>query len=439
MDVPGPKPTSEKDGNIPDFAAAGSLHEYLVKLHKEYGPITSFWMGGSHVVSIASPELFKQHQHLFDRPPELHKLFEAFVGPKAIVYANGADGKNRRSNYDKALSKERVKEYYATLQEIANEVIDKYTKVPTGEKIALNTSMSVYALKVNLVLLFGDHFHKEEEMLAFHEEYDTCWSELERRRLDPSPPSSERQERFDKAKSQLKELINAAIEHRRNEAHHEKKNLLIDLIEECSSSEEQIVSDSTNYAIGIYASWTLMTWGLYYLAQNQEVQQKVYEEIKSALRDDEGVQASNMGALPYMMQVIDETIRCSVITPYAGRFEQEDAVLDGYHIPKNTTVIHALGVVLQDEKYWPDPDKFDPDRFSPANVKERSSMAYVPFGFAGKRTCPATDFAYAETCVLFAALLRKFEIKLAGPQSIKRIHGLITHPSEEIWITLNRR
>ena len=57
-----------RDGNLADLAKAGSLHEFLMELHKTFGPIASFWMGQKLTVSIASPELFKEHSHVFDRP-----------------------------------------------------------------------------------------------------------------------------------------------------------------------------------------------------------------------------------------------------------------------------------------------------------------------------------------------------------------------------------
>ena len=55
-------------GNLGDVGKAGSLHQFLLGLHKQFGPITSFWWGKQFAVSISSPDLFRQHQHLFDRP-----------------------------------------------------------------------------------------------------------------------------------------------------------------------------------------------------------------------------------------------------------------------------------------------------------------------------------------------------------------------------------
>lgn len=57
-----------RDGNLADIAKAGSLHEYLLGLHQKYGDIAALQMGKEMVVSICSPELFREHSNVFDRP-----------------------------------------------------------------------------------------------------------------------------------------------------------------------------------------------------------------------------------------------------------------------------------------------------------------------------------------------------------------------------------
>lgn len=57
-----------RTGNVPDIERAGSLQEFLVDLHGQYGAIASFWIGQKLVVSVASPKLFKEQQAVFDRP-----------------------------------------------------------------------------------------------------------------------------------------------------------------------------------------------------------------------------------------------------------------------------------------------------------------------------------------------------------------------------------
>ena len=64
-----------RDGNFGDIAKAGSLHQFLLGLHKQFGPIASFWWGKIYVVSIASWDLFEEHQYLHDKPRESKPCF----------------------------------------------------------------------------------------------------------------------------------------------------------------------------------------------------------------------------------------------------------------------------------------------------------------------------------------------------------------------------
>ena len=61
----------DRDGNLGDISKAGSLHEFLMDLHKLYGPIASFWWGKMYTISIASAELFEAQEHLFNRHRKL--------------------------------------------------------------------------------------------------------------------------------------------------------------------------------------------------------------------------------------------------------------------------------------------------------------------------------------------------------------------------------
>ena len=83
--------------------------------------------------------------------------------------------------------------------------------------------------------------------------------------------------------------------------------------------------------------------------------------------------------------------------------------------------------------------RFDPDRFSSENIKELPSLAYQPFGFAGKRKCPGWRFSIAEGLVFLAVLIKRFKFHLVEGQQVKPVHGLVTSPAEEIWVIVTKR
>ena len=83
--------------------------------------------------------------------------------------------------------------------------------------------------------------------------------------------------------------------------------------------------------------------------------------------------------------------------------------------------------------------RFDPERFSPDNVKLRPALSFEPFGFAGKRKCLGYKLSYAEAFVLISTVIQKFKINLVEGQVVTPVFGLVASPKEEIWITLSKR
>ena len=83
--------------------------------------------------------------------------------------------------------------------------------------------------------------------------------------------------------------------------------------------------------------------------------------------------------------------------------------------------------------------RFDPDRFTRENSKGRHPMAFQPFGFAGKRKCLGSHFAYSEVFVILSVLLRRFKIHLVEGQVVEPLYAVVTKPADEIWVTVTER
>jgi cytochrome P450 len=151
-----------------------------------------------------------------------------------------------------------------------------------------------------------------------------------------------------------------------------------------------------------------LTWLWYIMSKYPGIQQKAYEEIESVLQNNV-LTYDDVSRLPYLTAVIKETLR--LYPPAVGVFAREakeQMELGGYPIPKGGIVYAFSYVTHRDSRWFPEPEKFDPERFLGENEKKLRPFAYFPFG-AGPRACIGAHFAMTEMTLAAACLLRRFE------------------------------
>jgi cytochrome P450 len=151
-----------------------------------------------------------------------------------------------------------------------------------------------------------------------------------------------------------------------------------------------------------------LTWFWYIIGKHPDIQQRVRDELQSAVHNNP-LAFPDVSKLPYLTAVIKETLR--LYPPAVGVFAreaQEQIELGEYQIPKGSIVYAFSYVTHRDQRWFADPERFDPDRFLGEKGKSVSSFAYFPFG-AGPRACIGAQFALTEMTLVAASLLRRFE------------------------------
>ena len=181
-------------------------------------------------------------------------------------------------------------------------------------------------------------------------------------------------------------------------------------------------------------------WICQFIGSHPEVQKKLHAEIDEVFGStNRQLTNEDLGNLKYLECVIKESLRLCPPVPFFMRYVNEDQTVAGKTIPKGATVTVFAYMIHRDEKYFPDPERFDPDRFLPENSANRHPFAYVPFS-AGKRNCIGQRFAMMEEKVLIANILRKFEIKALRPtKEIGKLVELILRPKGGILISVTPR
>lgn len=136
--------------------------------------------------------------------------------------------------------------------------------------------------------------------------------------------------------------------------------------------------------------------------------------------------------------MLDEALRIWPTVPGFARAPRESTLLaDEYRMDPDDYAIVSLGAVHKDPEVWEEPDRFDPDRFLPENVKKRPPHSYKPFG-AGLRACIGRQFAIHEAVLVLATLVHRFDIQ-ADPDYDLSVTERLTMLPEGFELTLRPR
>ncbi|KAK5647779.1 hypothetical protein RI129_002671 [Pyrocoelia pectoralis] len=156
-------------------------------------------------------------------------------------------------------------------------------------------------------------------------------------------------------------------------------------------------------------STSAISFTLYCLSRNLEIQEKVLTELRNIVPDDKSLTYDDLQKMKYLELVTKESLRLYPPVPLFARMTSENVDFDGTTLPKGTSLIVFAYGLHRCPKIYPNPDLFDPDRFNPVNSQTRSPYAYVPFS-AGPRNCIGQRFAMLEVKAIVANVVRKFRL-----------------------------
>jgi len=172
----------------------------------------------------------------------------------------------------------------------------------------------------------------------------------------------------------------------------------------------------TLYLAGHETTASLLAWTLYLLARHPEIAHRVLVELDGAPLDDPPTMEQIKG-LSYLSQVVDEVLRLYPPAWTVARNAVAEDRLLGRRVPAGAIVMVSPYFTHRLEAFWPDPLRFDPDRFAPDVVSERRPFAYLPFSL-GPRICIGMQFALYEARLVLAMILRRYRIEPVGREEV---------------------
>ncbi|XP_070442531.1 cytochrome P450 4F2-like isoform X1 [Equus przewalskii] len=209
-------------------------------------------------------------------------------------------------------------------------------------------------------------------------------------------------------------------------------------------SDEDIRAEADTFMFGGHDTTASgLSWVLYNLARHPEHQEHCRQEVRELLRDREPkeIEWDDLTQLPFLTMCIKESLRLHPPHPpphpppavgISRRCTQDIMLPDGRVIPKGVICLISIFGTHHNPSVWPDPEVYDPFRFDPENIKERSPLAFIPFS-AGPRNCIGQTFAMMEMKVVLALTLLRFRILPAGEEP-RRKPELILRAEGGLWL-----
>jgi cytochrome P450 len=413
-------------------------------LYSQQGDLTRVQAGPITFYQINAPELL--HEMLVEKADKFKKgvilqRVRPLVG-NGLLTSDGSFWKRQRKLAQPAFHAKRIQNYAEAMVELTQKML---TEWQPGSIRNIDHDMMKLALTIVSRTLFGADLDAEtssgvkdamtKALSAINNQINTA---------TPAPAwlPTPNKLTLNHAIDELDQLLERTIGERR-QSKEDKGDLLSMLMlatddDGNSMSDQQLRDEAmTIFLAGHETTANALTWTFYLLSQHPDVEAKVHAELDRVL----GGRAPTLADLPqltYLEQVLKESMRLYPPASGLSREPIEDVTLGEYHLPKGAFVIASMYSLHRNPRYFPEPEQFDPERFSPENEAKLPKYAYLPFG-GGPRVCIGNMFAEMEARLVLATILNRYRLTLAPGQRVKPIQIVTIRPKYGMKMQVHAR
>uniref|UniRef100_A0A4W5RXJ9 Cytochrome P450, family 20, subfamily A, polypeptide 1 n=1 Tax=Hucho hucho TaxID=62062 RepID=A0A4W5RXJ9_9TELE len=355
-------------------------------------------------------------------------MLKSLLGYQSGMGGGATEAVMRKKLYESAVNNT-LEENFPLLLKLVEELVGKWKSFPKDQHTPLCAHLLGLAMKAVTQLALGDRFRNDAEVIGFRKNHEAIWSEIGKGYLDGSMEKSPiRKDHYESALAEMETVLMSVAKDRKGQR---SQTAFVDALLQSNLTERQVIVDVSLCGCNIFP---VCIWAVHFLSTSEEVQEKLHQELEDVL-GSEPVSLDKIPQLRYFQQVLNETVRTAKLTPIAAQLQENEGKVDQHIIPKETLVIYALGVVLQDADTWNRPYKFDPDRFTEDSARKSFSL----LGFSGNQACPELRFAYTVATVVLSTVVRQLKLHQVKGQVVEARSELVSTPKDDTWITVSRR
>jgi cytochrome P450 len=200
------------------------------------------------------------------------------------------------------------------------------------------------------------------------------------------------------------------------------------------SLRDQVI---TIFLAGYETVANALSWTWYLLSQNRECERRFHDEIDRELQGRLPT-FDDVPRLRYVEMVLAESMRLYPPAWAMGRYARAEFRLGEFFLPAKTTVLMSQFVTHRDPRFFPDPLRFDPERFTPEAKARRTKLTYFPFG-AGTRQCIGESFTWMEGVLLLATLAQRWKLRLVPGHPVEPEPLITLRPKYGMKMVVERR
>jgi cytochrome P450 len=459
--IPSPNPVFPFGNNLQIIAKIRdrTLPTWRANLHKDLGPVIQeySWFGKPSFVHVDDPDLieFVTVKNNYIKNTEFYSALQKLTGHGLFSELNPILWKQQRRTISHAFSNLNIRHQIPILQQKLRVMMAKFDQ-KSASKQAIDIDNWFIMLTLDFIgeSAFGvtfDTMTKEKPNEVVEIINNSISTILESfRKPWVGLPFHPKTIKMNAEIKQLRDIVrNIMTEHRakpKDEENSAKEQTLFELLLSLKDPETGVgLSDETivdNIITFLFAGHDTtahsMAFTIYELCKNPEILKKAREEIDVVLAYDKIADASHMGKLEYLEMIVKESLRKHPSAGGTGRVLEEDYDYNGLLLPKGSKIFCSAVTMHNNEKYYPEPEKFIPERFTKEAIKQRPAGSYLPFS-RGPRDCIGKNLAMAEELIVLSTLLKQFDFTLVdGFQLDKRV-SITVGPTDGVMVHVSQR
>lgn len=418
---------------------------FLTRVTEQYGEVVYFKLGPQPVFLLNNPEHLRDvlitHNKQFMKGEGLQRA-KKLLG-EGLLTSEGEFHLRQRRLAQPAFHRQRIAAYGATMVEYTDRLSNRWRH---GEELDVAREMMRLTLAIAGKTLFDADVETEadeigdalSQAMAMFNYLTLPFAQL----LEKLPIPA--MKRFKAARQRLDETIYRIIRQRR-ESGEDRGDLLSMLIQARDTEGDgtgmtdlQLRDEAmTIFLAGHETTANALTWTWYLLSQNPEVEAKFHAEVDAVLSGRTAT-AEDYSRLRYTEMVFAEAMRLYPPAWIIGRRALTDYRIDDYHVPARSIILMSQYLMHRNPKFFPDPDRFDPERWTPEAREARPQFSYFPFG-GGPRICIGEQFAWMEGVLVMATLAQKWRMRMVPNHPIALEPIVTLRPKHGMKMTVEQR